>query len=206
MINISIRVNGGIALTNEERTHFTKEMLSAALKKQMKKKTLSKISVSELIKECNINRNTFYYHFTDIYDLLKWTLDKEAIEIIKGMDMLINAEEAVRFVMDYVDNNQFVASCIYDSMGYDEVKKFLGKDLIGAIRGAIEVRQRSSGLYLEEPLISFTASFYTEAVVGITIQHLKGNDTCSREETLENLMLIFYTSLDGLLKEKGVKK
>jgi len=193
-------------LTNEERTQFTKEMLSAALKKQMKKKSLSKISVSELIKECDINRNTFYYHFTDIYDLLKWTLDKEAIEVIKGMDLLTNAEEAVRYVMDYVDNNQFVASCIYYSMGYDEVKKFLGRDLVGAVRGAIEVRQQSCGLYLEEPLLSFAVSFYTEAVVGMTIEHLKGHDTCGREETLENLMLIFYTSLDGLLKEKGIRK
>ena len=46
-------------------------------KKAMEKKTLSKITVSELIAECNVNRKTFYYHFDDIYALLKWTLEEE---------------------------------------------------------------------------------------------------------------------------------
>ena len=34
----------------------------------MKQKPFSKITVSELIRECNVNRKTLYYHFEDIYD------------------------------------------------------------------------------------------------------------------------------------------
>ena len=41
----------------------------------MEKKPLSKITVSEIIADCNVNRRTFYYHFDDIYALLKWVLD-----------------------------------------------------------------------------------------------------------------------------------
>lgn len=52
----------------------TKKMLSGALKNAMKSKSLSKITVSELIEACGVNRKTFYYHFQDIYDLLKWIL------------------------------------------------------------------------------------------------------------------------------------
>ena len=45
----------------------TKKTLSASLKKFMERKPLSKISVSEIIADCGVNRKTFYYHFDDIY-------------------------------------------------------------------------------------------------------------------------------------------
>ena len=52
---------------------------------------------SELVRECNLNRKTFYYHFEDIYALLKWTLEQ----------------------------NSFFLNCIYDSLGRDQMKRFL---------------------------------------------------------------------------------
>lgn len=49
----------------------------------MRRKPFSKITVSELIKTCNVNRKTFYYHFEDIYDLLKWMLEQEAVAVVR---------------------------------------------------------------------------------------------------------------------------
>ena len=45
----------------------TKKMLSAELKAKMEKKPLSKITVSEIVQDCGVNRKTFYYHFVDWY-------------------------------------------------------------------------------------------------------------------------------------------
>ena len=111
-------------MRNEEMSLLTKQKLASSLKKAMEKKPLSKVTVSELIKDCNINRNTFYYHFSDIYDLLKWTLEQEAIEVVKKIDLLVDTEEAIRFVMDYVDHNYHIINCAYDSMGQEEMKRF----------------------------------------------------------------------------------
>ena len=103
----------------------TKKMLSGALKNAMKSKSLSKITVSELIEACGVNRKTFYYHFQDIYDLLKWTLEQEAIEVVKKFDLLVNLDDAISFVIDYVEDNRHILSCAYDSMGRDELRRFL---------------------------------------------------------------------------------
>ena len=60
-----------------EITSFnTKKSLAESLKKAMKSKTLSKITVSEIILDCGVNRKTFYYHFENIYALLKWMLEQ----------------------------------------------------------------------------------------------------------------------------------
>ena len=63
-------------------TAFT-SVLCDGLKELMRRKPFSKITVSELIKTCNVNRKTFYYHFEDIYDLLKWMLEQEAVAVVR---------------------------------------------------------------------------------------------------------------------------
>ena len=102
----------------------TKLALANALKKLLQKKFLDDITVKELVEECEVNRQTFYYHFQDIYDLLKWTLEQEAIEVVKNFDLVVNTEEALRFVMDYVDKYKHIINGAFDSMGYEEIKRF----------------------------------------------------------------------------------
>ena len=108
-------------MRNEEISLNTKQELSAALKWTMEKKPLSKITVSELVRTCDINRNTFYYHFNDIYDLLKWTFEQEAIEVVKKINLLVDTEEAIRhgkrtfFTLNYplVHLPDFLWICVY---------------------------------------------------------------------------------------------
>ena len=104
-------------MKQDQKTLNTKKALAASLKKFMKQKPLSKITVSQLISDCNVNRKTFYYHFEDIYDLLKWTLEEEAIEVVKQYDLLVDYPEVITFVMDYVEENQHILNCAYDSLG-----------------------------------------------------------------------------------------
>jgi len=46
----------------------------------------SKIRVSDLLKDCNIVRSTFYYYFSDIYELLEWMLNTELIVLFEKCD------------------------------------------------------------------------------------------------------------------------
>ena len=84
---------------------IAKKLFAEALKQIVVQKSFSKVTVSELIRVCNVNRKTFYYHFTDVYDLLKWTLEQEAIDVVKNFDLIIDYEEAILFVMDYIEKN-----------------------------------------------------------------------------------------------------
>ena len=111
-------------MKHEEITLSTKKALAASLKKQMEKKPLKKVTVSDIITDCNVNRKTFYYHFEDIYALLKWMLEQEAVEVVKQFDLLVDYEDAILFVLDYVEVNAHILGCAYDNMGRDEMKRF----------------------------------------------------------------------------------
>ena len=76
-------------MKHEVTTMNTKKTLAASLKKFMEKKPLSKVTVSEIVTDCGLNRKTFYYHFEDVYALLKWTLEEEAIEVVKKFELCL---------------------------------------------------------------------------------------------------------------------
>ena len=147
-------------MKNEEISLNTKKMLAQSLKRAMEKKALSKVTVNELIKDCNLNRNTFYYHFSDIYDLLKWMLEQEAVEVVKKIDLLVDTEEAIRFVLNYVNENRHIINCAYDSMGHQEMKRFFYTDFIGVMKQAINSGARQMQLSISEEFKDFMAQFY----------------------------------------------
>lgn len=119
-------------MTNEEAAYKTKCKLAEILKKLMLQKPYSKITICEIIRECNVNRKTFYYHFEDIYALLKWIFEQEAIEIFKKYDFWNNYKEAIAFVFDYVETNSYIINCAYDSLGRDALKIFFCQDIINS--------------------------------------------------------------------------
>ena len=61
----------------------TKQALAAALKQCMKQKPLDKISIREITDLCGLRRETFYYHFSDIYALVKWMFEEEALTLLR---------------------------------------------------------------------------------------------------------------------------
>ena len=57
---------------------FTKEIIIQTLLELLNEKPLAKITVKDIVERCGVNRNTFYYHFRDIPDVMHFALKREA--------------------------------------------------------------------------------------------------------------------------------
>lgn len=64
-------------------SYLTKSALSAAMKELMAKYPMEKIKISDIVKRCNMNRQSFYYHFKDKYDLVNWIYYTEFVKNIQ---------------------------------------------------------------------------------------------------------------------------
>ena len=177
----------------------TKKALSASLKKFMEHKKLSKISVSEIITDCGVNRKTFYYHFKDIYDLLKWTLEQETVEVLKNFDLLLNPEEAIIFVIDYVDKNNHIINCAYDSMGREEIKRFFHADFYGMILSLIERLEEGKNIILDADFKKYMTEFYTEALAGVLIDYFQHKEDIKRDELIKHTLFILKESIPHII-------
>ncbi len=193
-------------MRHEVTSYHTKKALARSLKKAMNAKALSKITVSEIVNDCGVNRKTFYYHFEDIYALLKWMLEEEAIEVVKSFDLLVNPEEALTFVMDYVDDNKHILNCAYDSMGREGMKRFFLADLCGVVGSIIDSVEADMGTPVPDDFKAFLTTFYTEALSGMLINYFQDKERRSRQELMEYILFILKNSIPNLLREKSKTK
>ena len=70
----------------DRRVRKTKMQLRQGLARLMQKKSIKEITVKELVDEVDINRSTFYLHYTDIYQMLE-TIEEEAmVDIREAME------------------------------------------------------------------------------------------------------------------------
>lgn len=191
-------------MKHEVTSLATKKTLAESLKKIMKKKSFSKITVSEIISDCGFNRKTFYYHFDDTYQLLKWIFESEGIEVVKHFNLIVDYEEAIAFIMNYIEANDYIINCAYDSIGRDEMKRFFYADFIELITSIIDSAEKETGHFLSEDYKKFICSFYTEALAGMLIDWVKNHKTRNREQVIEYLVKTMKTSLMGILEGTSV--
>lgn len=187
-------------MKHEEISLNTKKTLAAALKEAMKKKPFQKITVSELIEICNVNRKTFYYHFEDIYDLLKWTFEQEAIDVVKNFNLLVDHEEALSFVMDYVEANDYILNCACNSIGRDELKRFFSADFMEIVTCIIEQAEEITGKKLDSGYKEFLCHFYMEALAGILIDWIRDKEHRNRDTIINYISNTLKKSLLGILQ------
>lgn len=192
-------------MTHEEASMQTKKALSDSLKELMKHKAFSKITVSELIKLCNVNRKTFYYHFEDIYDLLRWTIDQEAVEVVKQYDLLTDYQDAILFAINYVEDNSFFLNCAYNSVGREQLKRFFCKDFMSLIEQIIRNTEKQTGYTIDNHFRSYLINLYTEGIAGMLVNMFQNPDCYKKNEILEYTDIMINHSIPAVLKAASEK-
>lgn len=177
----------------------TKRALADALKRAMKQKPFQKITVSELVRACDVNRKTFYYHFDDIYMLLKWMFEQETLEVVKRFNLLTDYEAVITFVMDYVDENDYIINCVYDAIGRDELKRFFVSDMTAVVTGMIEQMAAAQERSLDAAHRDFVSRFFVEAIAGVLVDWIKDRTHRNRTAVQAYISHTVYYALTGIL-------
>lgn len=192
-------------MTHADISLNTKHALVNSLKNFMETKPLSKITISEICSDCGMNRKTFYYHFEDIYDMVRWMLEQEALEVVKQFDLLKDYEEVIRFVIDYVDANDHILSCVYDAMGREGMKRFFLSDFNVSISVIIEGIEKAMNISIAPSYKQFLCDFYTNALSGILLDWFLDRTVRTKEEMIDYITITVKTSLAGAVSA-GMKR
>ena len=116
----------------------TKYALAVALKELMAQKPIDKISIHDLTERCGIRRQTFYYHFEDVYDLLRWMFQEEAVALLKQHEGTLLWQEGLLQLFHYIEDNRAVCLCTLKSVGREHLKRFFQADIYAVIHRAVE--------------------------------------------------------------------
>ena len=124
----------------------------------LNERPLDKITVKDIAKACNINRNTFYYHYTDIYALLSEIFQTELQRVIDEYNDTLSWEESFLLATKFALENQKAIYHVYNSMQREELENYI-YDVSGTvmIRYVEKVNDGISASSGDKKLI---ASFY----------------------------------------------
>lgn len=160
----------------------TKLALANSLKKLLQKKFLDDITVKEIVEDCEVNRQTFYYHFQDIYDLLRWFLDHETEQALQSAH---DWHEGLMLAFRYVQENHLTIYHVFRSSGRDHLDcQFfsLSRSLITTL-----LTRYAGDVALSETDREFLTNFYMYAISGILVRWISEDMKDPPEEMADRL-------------------
>lgn len=177
----------------------TKRALAASLKKLLLKKPLDKITVIDITEECEVNRQTFYYHFKDIYDLIEWMCIDEASKALNGKKTYDTWQEGFLQLFDAVLENKPFIMNVYHSVSREQVELYLYQVTYDLVIGVVE--EQSAGLNVREEDKRFIADFYKYAFVGLMLDWIRGGMKQDPKKIVEHLSVLIHGDISRALQK-----
>ncbi len=146
--------------------------------KLLNQTAFDKITVKDIVRDCGVNRNTFYYHYQDIYGLLREILAEEMKRAASCVHDYNTWQEAILEATDFVRQNKKAAYHLYNSINRQDIEKYL-YDVIGKITLDFVQKQEGADQACEED-IRLIADFYKCAFAGLFLEWM---DRGMQEET-----------------------
>jgi AcrR family transcriptional regulator len=187
-------VNGEIYMSQLTRKAIMKCTLELA-----EKKSLKKITIKDIADECGITRSTFYYHFSDIYDVLDGVVQAKIDEFNEEyngeMDKVL-----MRFI-EYSIIHRKVWANLFDARGREWLEKYV-KTRIHYL-ALLQIRKMSEGYILSIKDVEIICSFYEEAIFGLLIRWIikeeKTKTVDEIKDTVERIEKLFEGQLDLII-------
>lgn len=177
----------------------TKKALAAALKKMMEVKPIDKVTIKDLVEQCGVNRQTFYYHFDDVYDLMEWIFEEDANSALPQKIIYENWCEDVVKWFEYLKNNSSFVLNVYNSNSRLYMLRYIRGRLEQCIRGFADIV--SEGMNIDRQDYEFIVALYTECVVGAISRWLDYGMELPKEIDPKKLLRAMENNIENLIQQ-----
>lgn len=176
-----------------------KEAFAESLKKMLEKKSLDHITVKDIVEDCGVSRQAFYYHFADIYDLVEWIFLEEASTALANNRDIDTWQQGYCRVLTSLRENKSLVINSYRSKSREYLENFMYKVLYDVIYPVVE--QQAAGMDVEKKHKDFIAHFYSLAVVAMGIDWIRTGMREDPEEITEQIAVLVKGDFKKALKK-----
>lgn len=190
-------------------------MLAESLRSLMKKKTLDKIKIHEIVDACGVNRQTFYYHFQDIYALIEWMYQYDTKQLIEksSSKIMTDSEDfedvwngVVVDIFDYVESHRNEILCVLNSKANIYFGSFVYDGLKETFRYIID--EKAKPFNVDEHYKNFVANFYATALCGVVQDWIGANGAIrmSSRELINMIKLTVTGNIEAALQRASEER
>ena len=181
----------------------TKRVIKDTLMQILDKKSFDNISIKELTDSCDISRNTFYYHYHDIYEVLEDLFDEQTNQHLGNADSWELWEDGILQALNFAITNRRAVYHVYNSLKRENLQRYLSKVMTPITLKF--VKQQSQELEVAEEDIQTIVLFYKHGVIGAFGEWLDNNMKGDLEQEIKRLGFMMRGSVRYCL-ERAAKK
>lgn len=172
---------------------FTKDAIKHSFMKLLNEKQLNKITVKDIVEDCGINRNSFYYHYNDIPSLLEEILNEQA-------DMLVSVSgpstiyDCILSAIDFATQNKKAMLHIFNSPNREMIYSYINR-----------VSQRAVSEYIDKYAVDYNISehdkqaiimYYKSLLIGFLVDWLSSNMKYDLKDEISRICELFEGSTE----------
>lgn len=177
------------------KNNETKNLIARVFSDMANRKGFDKITVTDLVEECRISRQTFYYHFQDIFDVVEWSIGQEIEKAVESSLSAETREDAIRMFVEKTVTEYPLISNFLNSKHSRELEKHY----TAGLRKYFEMLLKSKSHELDikvselEPFLSF----FSYGIVGLLLDYYRKQKLSADEITRQICVM-----LDTLLMKR----
>ncbi len=180
---------------------FTKRAIIESFARQLQAKPVEKITVKDIVEDCGISRNTFYYHFKDIYAVLEEILHIREERVIQGLESGEINQEDWKDGIDRMMENQDFLYRIYRSTRGSEVRRYFSESVAAIFKHLVDVKARGIPALEEDKEV--ISRFYNHAFEGCMADWLESGMKTPIRQELERLDRLFEGNIELALQRSA---
>lgn len=177
---------------------LTERAIMQAFLDLLETKSMDKITVKDIIEKVGINRNTFYYHYEDIYDLIDSVFQHEVENVVSEINENSTFYDIyVRSAAILVEHKEAIIH-IYDSKSRNVIHKYLEKTSGHFVERF--VRKAAEGYDLSEEGVKFITFYYSSATIAHTLDWISKGMPEYNKGFIKIMSSSFEATVDDMIK------
>ncbi|MGN0478294.1 MAG: TetR/AcrR family transcriptional regulator [Hominenteromicrobium sp.] len=161
-----------------------KDLIAETFLAAAREKNVDKITVKDLVTACGISRQTFYYHFQDITDVIEWSVRRETQRALERTLAENDPQKAVHIFVSNIADNLGIIRRLLHSQRREQMENML----IHAFRSYLEalILHKAPGIRLTYTDFQLMLNFFTYGIVGLLLESEK-NGTFDAEQATRDI-------------------
>jgi AcrR family transcriptional regulator len=168
---------------------YTRRAIREAFIQMLNQRPLDKITVKDIVAACEINRNTFYYYYTDLFAVLSEIFQSELQKVIDADDASRSWEECFLSAAQFALENRTAIYHVYNSVRRENLEEYLY-----AVAGSVMnryVQRESEHIRASESDKRLISNFYQSALTEMVLHWISGGMKEDPEDTVGRIGQLF---------------
>lgn len=166
-----------------------KLMIASKFAEMAQKRAIDKITVKDLVERCGISRQTFYYHFQDLLDVMEWSLRQVMEEALQKCLRAKTVEESIQaFIQVSMEYEGFIIRLLSSDQHRTRMEQIFVDVMRSGIRKMMYTRQPDLSISHQD--LEVTLNFYAYGVAGVLLENCRGARLDAQQLSQKLLLLL----------------